>query len=97
MCARVSPFLVYHGPGSCCQRALQVEVTLLFFISLKHAYIANQILKWVSCVRGGGGGGGGGPVLAIVSGSLTFCFLNADAISDKTCHFSYAYTLSGFP
>ena len=29
------------------------------FISLIRACVANEILKWVGCVRRGGGGGGG--------------------------------------
>ena len=48
------------------------------------ACVANEILKWVGCVRGGGGGGA---VLGIVGGGVTFRILNGDAIPDENMPF----------
>ena len=51
------------------------------FISLVHACVANEILKWVGCVRRGGA------VLGIVGGGVTFRFLNGEAILDENMLF----------
>ena len=52
-------------------------------ISLIRACVANEILKWVGCVRRGRGEA----VLGIVGGSVTFSVLNGDSISDENMPF----------
>ena len=55
----------------------------LLFILLIRACVANEILKWVGCVRWGA-------VLGIVGGGVTFRFLNGDAIPDKNMPFWFS-------
>ena len=56
---------------------ITIQITLFgicnfgaLIISLIRACVANDILKWVGCVRRGGGGA----VLGIVGGDVTFRF-----------------------
>ena len=51
------------------------------FLSRQYACVANEILKWIGCVRPGGA------VLGIVGGGVTFRFLNGEAILDKNMLF----------